>query len=38
MCLNIVCILRNFYQNKFIKESARKKKDKIPESHSPGVF
>ena len=33
-----VSIHRNFYQNQFINECARKKKAKITESRSPGVF
>ena len=34
----IVSIQRIFYQNFFINECARKKKAKILESRSPGVF
>ena len=35
--LYIISIPRNFYQNLFINECARKKKVKIPESRYPGV-
>ena len=35
--LHNVSIHRNFYQNRFINECARKKKAKIPESQSPRV-
>ena len=36
--LNIVNILRIFYQNRFIHECAKKKQANIPESRNPGVF
>ena len=35
--LHNVSIHRNFYQNRFVNEYARKKKAKISESRSPGI-
>ena len=34
MCLYIVSIHRNVYQNRFVKERARKKKAEVPESRT----